>query len=62
MGEKYTYAIAGRNEKKLQAVKDSIDDERADIIIATGDDKSTLVEMCKQAKVLLNCVGPYRVC
>ena len=28
------------------------------IVIADGDNYDSLVEMCRQARVVLNCVGP----
>ena len=31
------------------------------IIIADVDVESSLVDMCKQADILLNCVGPVRI-
>ena len=62
VGGKYTYAIAGRNEAKLKKIKEDLGDEDMGIIIADGGNIDTLLAMCAEAKVLLNCVGPYRVC
>ena len=61
IGDKYTYAIAGRNEGKLKKIKEDLGDEQMGVIIADGGDIETLLAMCAEAKVLLNCVGPYRV-
>lgn len=64
--ENWTWAIAGRNMAKLQKVlKDSSsrtskDISETPIIIADTSSKSSLEEMAKQAKIVLNCVGPYR--
>lgn len=61
-----TWAVAGRSMDKLQAVlktastvtgKDLSD---LTIIIADVKNEKSLTEMCLQAKVILNCVGPYR--
>jgi len=32
------------------------------IIIADVDVESSLIDMCKQAEILLNCVGPVSTC
>ncbi|GFS14893.1 saccharopine dehydrogenase-like oxidoreductase [Elysia marginata] len=64
--ENLTWAIAGRNMAKLQKVlseaskRTGKDLSEAAIIIADTTSKSSLEEMAKQAKVVLNCVGPYR--
>lgn len=60
VGGKYTYAIAGRNEAKLKKIKEDLGDEDMGVIIADGEKIETLLAMCAEAKVLLNCVGPYR--
>lgn len=61
------YAIAGRNEKKLQDVlkkaKENTDVDFSDtnIIIADVNDYESLVSMAKKAKVVINCVGPVSI-
>lgn len=52
-------AIAGRNRSKLEQVNSNAG-SNFDIVLADVKEQATLVEMCFQAKVLLNCVGPYR--
>ncbi|XP_059163768.1 saccharopine dehydrogenase-like oxidoreductase [Physella acuta] len=64
--ENLTWAVAGRNMNKLQKVLSeasvrtgkNLDD--IPIIIADVDSAASLEEMAKQAKIVLNCVGPYR--
>lgn len=59
-------AVAGRNMEKLQKVLEQAskytgkDLEKTPIIIADVSSDASLAEMCKQAKIVLNCVGPYR--
>ncbi|CAH0723480.1 unnamed protein product, partial [Brenthis ino] len=61
-----TWAIAGRNQSKLKDVLNKIskkndkDLSSVKIIIADVQDEKSLKEMCSQAKVLVNCCGPYR--
>lgn len=61
-----TMAVAGRSMEKLQKVlsessqRTGKDLEETPIIIADVGSAESLAEMCKQAKVVLNCVGPYR--
>lgn len=62
-------AIAGRNksklEKVLQFIKEEVgveDDEvlsQVGIVVADNNNDSTIMEMCRQCKVVINCVGPY---
>lgn len=60
------WAVAGRSMQKLQQIlseasaqtgKDLSD---VPVIIADVTSEKSLTEMCAQAKVILNCVGPYR--
>ncbi|KAK6182531.1 hypothetical protein SNE40_010193 [Patella caerulea] len=61
-----TWAIAGRKMDKLQKVLENASKhtgkeiEDIPIIIADSSSEQSLYDMCSQAKVLLNCVGPYR--
>ncbi|KAK0553613.1 hypothetical protein OC846_002454 [Tilletia horrida] len=58
----FTWALAGRSEKSLQAVADSLDlppEKRPAIIIADVSDQDALLSMCKSTVLLLNAVGPY---
>ncbi|CAD6901936.1 unnamed protein product [Tilletia caries] len=58
----FTWALAGRSAKALEAVADSLDlppAKRPGIIVADVMDQDSLVSMCKQSVLVLNCVGPY---
>lgn len=59
-------AVAGRSMEKLQKVLAESSQrtgkslEETPIIICDVSSQESLAEMCKQARVVLNCVGPYR--
>ncbi|TKS69938.1 Saccharopine dehydrogenase-like oxidoreductase [Collichthys lucidus] len=62
------WAVAGRSKQKLEHVleqaagvlsKPELRSE-VDIIVADVGEPDTLAAMCKQAVIVLNCVGPYR--
>nr|XP_002125674.1 saccharopine dehydrogenase-like oxidoreductase [Ciona intestinalis] len=60
-----TMAVAGRNRDKLTkvistAVGENEDEIQVEVIIADVKDFQSLVLMCSRARVVLNCVGPYR--
>ncbi|XP_064623760.1 saccharopine dehydrogenase-like oxidoreductase [Lineus longissimus] len=65
-GTEYTWAIAGRSMEKLQKVlaqaskQTGLALEEKPILMADMTSDEALMDMCKAAKVLLNCVGPYR--
>lgn len=52
-------AIAGRNESKL-AELNAETGRQLPIIIAATESPQSMLEMCQQSRVLINCVGPYR--
>ncbi|WP_367104973.1 trans-acting enoyl reductase family protein [uncultured Psychrobacter sp.] len=64
-----TWAIAGRDQDKLDKLqrelsdtqkKDSADNKaKVDIIVANSNDPASLDEMTKQAQVIISTVGPY---
>jgi len=62
----FTWAVAGRNQAKLKEVVEtaykSLDKpvEDVPIIIADVGDVSSVDQMCSKARIVLNCVGPYR--
>ncbi|KAK2920349.1 saccharopine dehydrogenase-like oxidoreductase [Channa argus] len=62
------WAVAGRSKQKLEKVleqaagalsKPELRTE-VDIIVADVEEPDSLAAMCKQAVIVLNCVGPYR--
>ncbi|KAM3716931.1 Lipid droplet localized protein [Dirofilaria immitis] len=65
--ENVSFAIAGRNEARLKKLLENMSQEMSKdlqnipIIIANSYDESTLATMAKQAKVIINVVGPYRL-
>lgn len=60
------WGVAGRNEEKLKAtLKEMGDKANKDlsaipIIIADVNDEVSLAKMAEQAKIIVNCCGPYR--
>ena len=55
------WAVAGRSEKKLQELKDSLGAgaERLTVIPADAFDMDSLNNLCKLTKVVVSTVGPY---
>lgn len=57
-----TWAIAGRNQDKLNDIKQQLTmSDNVVCIVADSDDASALDAMTKRAKVVLTTVGPYQV-
>ncbi|KAM9408404.1 saccharopine dehydrogenase-like oxidoreductase [Pholidichthys leucotaenia] len=61
------WAVAGRSKQKLDKVLEQAagvlgkpELRSVDIIVADVEEPDSLAAMCKQAVVVLNCVGPYR--
>uniref|UniRef100_A0A336M6G8 CSON012812 protein n=1 Tax=Culicoides sonorensis TaxID=179676 RepID=A0A336M6G8_CULSO len=63
----YKWGIAGRSKDKLEKVlqemgtKAEKDLSTIPIILASLDNEESLKEMASKCKVLINCVGPYRL-
>ena len=57
-GADVTWAIAGRDEAKLNELQSKLG-ITIDIILANSDDSDSLDEMTKQTKVIISTVGPY---
>jgi len=56
----FTWAIAARSQQKLDSLlADLPANKQPDHISADVNDYSSLVEMCKRAKVIISTVGPY---
>lgn len=55
-----TFAIAGRTQAKLDKVNAQLSRKASKTIIANVTDQESLVKMAASAKVLINCVGPFR--
>lgn len=65
--EKLKWAIAGRDAGKLKGVLEDVstltgkDVKDIPVFSAAVSDSAALAEVCKKTKVLLNCVGPFRL-
>lgn len=64
---KLAWAVAGRNEGKLKKVLATaasttgiLSVSEAPVVIADVSDQNSIDQMCKSARLILNCVGPYR--
>ena len=57
-GANVTWAIAGRDEEKLNELQSKLA-SKFDIIIANSDDAASLDKMTKQTQVIISTVGPY---
>ena len=57
-GSNVTWAIAGRDEEKLNELQSKLE-SKVDIIIANSNDPASLDEMTKQTQVIISTVGPY---
>ena len=56
------WAMAGRSEDKLSAVRDEIGaPSTTPMIVADASDPASLEAMCKRTKVVLTTVGPYQL-
>ncbi|KAM3959966.1 saccharopine dehydrogenase-like oxidoreductase [Aphomia sociella] len=62
-----SWGIAGRSQEKLESLIADLtkatgkDLSKVKLIVADIKDDKSLKEMCAQAKVLVNCCGPYRL-
>ena len=59
------WAIAGRSQQKLSALISELVDMRApknlpDVLIADVNDPKSMADICGEAKIVLNCTGPFR--
>ncbi|MXP47596.1 saccharopine dehydrogenase [Altererythrobacter luteolus] len=56
------WAMAGRNQSKLEDVRDLIGAPKdTPLIVADASDPDSLTDMCKRTKVVLTTVGPYQL-
>lgn len=56
------WAMVGRNQSKLEAVRDEINaPSDTQILVADADDLDALKSVCERAKVVLTTVGPYQL-
>ena len=57
-GNTVTWAIAGRDQEKLNELQSNLV-SKVDIIVANSDDAASLDAMTKQTQVIISTVGPY---
>ena len=57
-GSEINWAIAGRDQKKLNELQSKLA-SKVDIIIANSDDAASLDAMTEQTQVIISTVGPY---
>ena len=58
-GQKVRWALAGRNQSKLEAVRAEVADQSVPLILADSQDEASLNAMVKRTKVVATTVGPY---
>ena len=58
-GEQFSWAMAGRSESKLLALKQDLDLGHIPHFIADADDESALQAFCQKTKAVVSTVGPY---
>ena len=54
-----TWAIAGRNQQKLDALRRELNRPELPIVIADSADPGSLASMAANTKTLISTVGPY---
>ncbi len=57
----FKWALAGRNQQKLDAVKQQLNIPEIDTIIADGNDVASIEAMVQQTKSVITTVGPYQL-
>ena len=55
------WAMAGRNQEKLETVRASIADTSVPIVVADSSDEASIKQMVLRTKVICTTVGPYAV-
>ncbi|MEM7742011.1 MAG: saccharopine dehydrogenase NADP-binding domain-containing protein, partial [Pseudomonadota bacterium] len=56
-----SFAMAGRNQAKLEEVRDEMGLGDTPIVIADADDEASLKEMAERGKTILTLTGPYQL-
>lgn len=55
------WAMAGRNQQKLETVRASIADKSVPIVVADSSDETSIKQMVLRTKVICTTVGPYAI-
>lgn len=58
-GHQINWAMAGRSQDKLEAVRDDINAPNVPLLVADANDAASLDALCRQARVVVSTVGPY---
>lgn len=58
-GDKLKWAMAGRNQDKLERIRSQVADSSVPILLADSQNQEQLVAMVKRARVIGTTVGPY---
>jgi len=58
-GSRFSWAIAGRNPDKLNALRTSLADAAPEIIVADTSDRPSIDAMVSKARVVVTTAGPY---
>lgn len=60
-GEQLRWAVAGRSQARLEAVRESLGENgrQLDVLVADADDEATLEQLCHRTRVVVSTVGPY---
>ncbi|MEM0930196.1 MAG: saccharopine dehydrogenase NADP-binding domain-containing protein [Pseudomonadota bacterium] len=56
-----SFAMAGRNQAKLEEVRAEMDLGDTPIVVADADDEASLKEMAERAKTVVTLTGPYQL-
>lgn len=59
VGNDLAWAMAGRNQEKLEKIRAELGNEGIPLVIADSHDRESLETMVKQTKVVCTTVGPY---
>jgi len=55
----FRWALGGRNEAKLQSLRDGLGAAALPIVLGDGDDEASLVSLAGRTRVVCTTVGPY---
>lgn len=59
VGKTLAWAMAGRNQDKLEKVRQTLGNESIPLLVADSHDKASLEALVKQTQVVCTTVGPY---
>ncbi len=59
VGRDLRWAIAGRNDEKLESLRNTLDEQDLDIIVADSRNADSMRDLAERSRVVLTTVGPY---